>query len=141
MVALQPPTGLLSKYTAVLWHRGIARRHCRSAGRGYLIVDPVVGWVFARRNVTPTLERALRKVLDDWIEWDGNAGFIDDIGFRGTRVRTFNNETVTVPNTELATIPVTNRMSNETLRIAYSFGVGYGDDLSGELTVHEPPHS
>jgi small-conductance mechanosensitive channel len=97
--------------------------------------------VFARWNVTPTLERALRKVLDDWIEWDGNAGFIDDIGFRGTRVRTFNNETVTVPNTELATIPVTNRMSNETLRIAYSFGVGYGDDLSGELTVHEPPHS
>jgi small-conductance mechanosensitive channel len=67
--------------------------------------------------------------IDDWIEWDDRAGFIEDIGFRVTRVRTFNNETVTVPNTELATTAVTNRMSNEQLRIAYPFGIGYGDDI------------
>jgi small-conductance mechanosensitive channel len=67
--------------------------------------------------------------IDDWIEWDDRAGFIEDIGFRVTRVRTFNNETVTVPNTELATTAVTNRMSNERLRIAYPFGIGYADDI------------
>jgi small-conductance mechanosensitive channel len=67
--------------------------------------------------------------IDDWIEWDDQAGFIEDIGFRVTRVRTFNNETVTVPNTELATTAVTNRMSTEQLRIAYPFGIGYGDDI------------
>ncbi|QLH82818.1 mechanosensitive ion channel family protein [Halosimplex pelagicum] len=67
--------------------------------------------------------------IDDWIEWDGRAGFIEDIGFRVTRVRTFDNETVTVPNTELATTAVTNRMSNEQLRISYSFGIGYADDI------------
>jgi len=67
--------------------------------------------------------------IDDWIEWDGNVGFIDDIGFRVTRVRTFDNETVTVPNTDLATNAVTNRMSNDTLRISTTFGIGYGDDI------------
>ncbi len=65
--------------------------------------------------------------IDDWIEWGDKSGFIDDIGFRVTRIRTFNNETVTVPNTELATTPVTNRMSNDRLCISHAFGVGYGD--------------
>lgn len=65
--------------------------------------------------------------IDDRIEWGDKSGFIDDIGFRVTRIRTFNNETVTVPNTELATTPVTNRMSNDRLRISHAFGVGYGD--------------
>ncbi|WP_128905807.1 mechanosensitive ion channel family protein [Halorubrum amylolyticum] len=67
--------------------------------------------------------------IHDWIEWDGNAGFIDDIGFRVTRIRTFDNETITVPNTDLATNAVTNRMSNDTLRISTTFGIGYGDDI------------
>ena len=67
--------------------------------------------------------------IDDWIEWNGNAGFIDDIGFRVTRIRTFDNETITVPNTELATNAVTNRMSNDTLRISATFGIGYADDI------------
>jgi len=67
--------------------------------------------------------------IDDWIEWGDNAGFIDDIGFRVTRIRTFDNETITVPNTELATNAVTNRMSNDTLRISYVFGIGYADDI------------
>jgi small-conductance mechanosensitive channel len=73
--------------------------------------------------------------IDDWIEWDDNAGFIHDIGFRVTRIRTFDNETITVPNTELATKPVTNRMSNDELRISYTFGVGYTDDLDAATRI------
>jgi len=73
--------------------------------------------------------------IDDWIEWDDRAGFIDDIGFRVTRIRTFDNETITVPNTELATTPVTNRMSNERLRISYPFGIGYADDLDAAMRI------
>jgi len=42
---------------------------------------------------------------------------------------------VTVPNTELATSAVTNRMSNERLRISYVFGVGYGDDLDEAVDI------
>jgi len=67
--------------------------------------------------------------IGDWIEWGGNAGFIDDIGFRVTRIQTFDNETITVPNTQLATNAVTNRMSNDTLRISATFGIGYADSI------------
>ena len=73
--------------------------------------------------------------IGDWIEWDDKAGFIDDIGFRVTRVRTFDNETITVPNTVLATTPVTNRMSNETLRISYTVGIGYADDIDASTRI------
>jgi small-conductance mechanosensitive channel len=73
--------------------------------------------------------------IDDWIEWNDNAGFIDDIGFRVTRIRTFDNETITVPNTELATNAVTNRMSNDTLRISYTFGIGYADDVDAATRI------
>jgi len=67
--------------------------------------------------------------IGDWIEWDGRAGVIDDISFRVTRVRTFDNEVVTVPNTQLATDAVVNRTSSDALRLSCGFGVGYGDDL------------
>lgn len=67
--------------------------------------------------------------IDDWIEWDDKAGFISDIGFRVTRIKTFDNETVTVPNTVLATTPVTNRMSNDTLRISYTIDIEYDDSI------------
>jgi small-conductance mechanosensitive channel len=73
--------------------------------------------------------------IDDWIEWNDRAGFIEDIGFRVTRIRTFDNETITVPNTELATTAVTNRMSNERLRISYSVGIGYGDDVTETVRI------
>lgn len=67
--------------------------------------------------------------IDDWIEWDDQAGIIEDIGFRTTRVRTFDNELVTVPNTTLATTAVKNRMSKDALRVSYAVGIGYGDDI------------
>jgi len=52
-----------------------------------------------------------------------------------TRIRTFDNETITVPNTELATNAVTNRMSNEKLRITYPFGIGYTDDIEEAVDI------
>lgn len=67
--------------------------------------------------------------IGDWIEWCDNVGVIDDISFRVTRIRTFDNEVMTVPNSDLATNAVTNRMGNDTLRITCEFGVGYGADL------------
>ncbi|WP_348608881.1 mechanosensitive ion channel family protein [Halobaculum rarum] len=67
--------------------------------------------------------------IGDWIEWEDQVGVIDDISFRVTRIRTFANEVVTVPNSQLATNAVTNRMGNETLRISCEFGVEYGADL------------
>jgi len=73
--------------------------------------------------------------IDDWIEWEGNAGYIDDIGFRSTRVRTFDNEVISVPNTQLVTTAVTNRMRKDRLRISYTFGIGYGDDIDATAEI------
>ena len=67
--------------------------------------------------------------IGDWIEWDEHVGVIEDISFRTTRIRTFDNELVTVPNTELATSVVTNRMSGDILRVTAEFGIEYGADL------------
>ncbi|MFB6240397.1 MAG: mechanosensitive ion channel family protein, partial [Gemmatimonadota bacterium] len=41
--------------------------------------------------------------IGDWIEWDGGSysGIVEDISLRVTRVRTFDNELLTVPNSQL----------------------------------------
>lgn len=197
MVESQLLTELIPKYTRLLGQVG---EFLFVAGVLYLpgryVVKPAIRWVFTRRDLEPTIERTIEKLIgvgivgsaliigawaagftaflggsalivaavtlavgfaaqdvlsnfvagvfivqdknfniDDWIEWNGNAGFIDDIGFRVTRIRTFDNETVTVPNTELATNAVTNRMSNDTLRISYTFGIGYTDSIDDATRI------
>ena len=71
--------------------------------------------------------------VGDWIEWDGNAGRVEDIDLRVSRVRTFDNERVTVPNGDLANNAVTNPVAYETLRQKFVFGIGYDDDI-GQAT-------
>ena len=67
--------------------------------------------------------------VGDWIEWDGNAGRVEDIDLRVSRVRTFDNERVTVPNGDLANNAVTNPVAYDTLRQKFVFGIGYEDDI------------
>ena len=73
--------------------------------------------------------------IGDWVEWDGNAGIVEDISFRVSRVRTFNNELITVPNSDLTNTAVTNPVAKDTLRIPFTFGVGYDDDLDHAKSV------
>ncbi|KDS90344.1 mechanosensitive ion channel protein [Halorubrum saccharovorum] len=68
--------------------------------------------------------------VGDWIEWNGNAGRVEDIDLRVSRVRTFDNERVTVPNGDLANNAVTNPVAYETLRQKFVFGIGYEDDIA-----------
>jgi len=67
--------------------------------------------------------------VGDWIEWDDNAGRVEDIDLRVSRVRTFDNERVTVPNGELANNAITNPVAYDTLRQRFVFGIGYDDDI------------
>ncbi len=67
--------------------------------------------------------------VGDWIEWDGNSGRVEDIDLRVSRVRTFDNEVVTVPNGDLANNAVTNPVAYDTLRQKFVFGIGYDDDI------------
>ena len=72
-------------------------------------------------------ERPFR--IGDWIEWDGNAGVVEDINPRVTRVRTFDNELLTVPNANLTDEVVKNPVAHDRLRMKFTFGIGYGDDV------------
>ena len=95
---------------------------------------------FATRDVASNLVSGAFIVADpkinvgDWIEWKDSSGVIEDISFRVTRVRTFNNELISVPNAELATNAVTNPVARNTLRIAYEFFVADDSDLA-EVTA------
>lgn len=105
---------------------------------------------FATRDVASNLASGAFIVADptinvgDWIEWKDNSGVIEDISFRVTRVRTFDNELLSVPNAELATNAVTTPVARNTLRIAHVFYVADDSDidqvrsiLRSEARAHE----
>jgi small conductance mechanosensitive channel len=77
--------------------------------------------------------------IGDWIEWDGNAGVVEDISLRVTRVRTFDNELLTVPNSDLTNGVIKNPVAKEQLRLKFLFGIGYDDDIdaASEIIVEE----
>jgi len=65
----------------------------------------------------------------DWIEWGSNQGFVEDISLRVTRVRTFDNEHLTVPNSQLTDDVIKNYDRNGTLRLKFTFRIGFQDDI------------
>jgi small-conductance mechanosensitive channel len=77
--------------------------------------------------------------IGDWIQWDGNSGVVEDISFRVTRVRTFDNELLTVPNSQLTDGVIKNPVAKDKLRLQVPFGIGYDDDTekATEIIVEE----
>jgi small conductance mechanosensitive channel len=67
--------------------------------------------------------------IGDWIEWDDYAGVVEDISLRVSRVRTFDNELLTVPNSNLTDGVIKNPVAKEQLRMKFVFGIGYEDDI------------
>ncbi len=67
--------------------------------------------------------------IGDWIEWDGNSGVVEDISLRVSRVRTFDNELLTVPNSNLTDGVIKNPVAKDQLRLKFVFGIGYDDDI------------
>ena len=81
--------------------------------------------------------------IGDWIEWQGNSGVVEDISFRVTRVRTFDNELLTVPNHTLTSDVVKNPVAKKTLRLKFVFGIDYDDDVdkATDIIVEEAEKS
>ncbi|MFB6094166.1 MAG: mechanosensitive ion channel family protein [Halanaeroarchaeum sp.] len=77
--------------------------------------------------------------IGDWIEWNGNEGVVEDISLRVTRVRTFDNELLTVPNSVLTGGVIKNPVAKDRLRLQFLFGIGYDDDIdrATEIIVEE----
>ena len=69
--------------------------------------------------------------IGDWIEWESGTygGVVEDISLRVTRVRTFDNELLTVPNSQLTDGVIKNPVAKGTLRLKFVFGIGYDDDV------------
>lgn len=67
--------------------------------------------------------------IGDWIEWDENSGIVEDISLRVTRIRTFDNELLTVPNSNLTDGVIKNPVAKDQLRLKFTFGIGYDDDI------------
>jgi small-conductance mechanosensitive channel len=77
--------------------------------------------------------------IGDWIEWNGNSGVVEDISLRVTRVRTFDNELLTVPNGVLMADVIKNPVAKDELRLKFVFGIGYDDDIekATEIIIEE----
>ena len=100
---------------------------------------------FALQNVIQNFVAGVFIYLDEpfrighWIEWDGRVGVVEDIRLRTTRVRTFDNELLTVPNSELTNNVVKNPVANDTIRQRFSVGIGFEDDVreASEYMIEE----
>ncbi len=71
--------------------------------------------------------------VGDWIEWPGGSGTVEAVDFRVTRIRTPDNETVSVPNTELTTNAITRPYGRDTYRITEQVYVAYYEDTERAL--------
>lgn len=60
----------------------------------------------------------------------GEVGIVDDMGLRSTKLRTFDNEIITLPNGQLANSRILNyAQPNMEARVVVDFGVGYDSNI------------
>ncbi|PPT91162.1 mechanosensitive ion channel protein MscS [Xanthomonas theicola] len=72
----------------------------------------------------------LRPMRDgDHVVVAGQEGVVDEIRIFQTRIRTFDERMVTLPNSTITTAPIVNYSTLPTRRLEITVGVGYGDDL------------
>jgi len=63
--------------------------------------------------------------IGDWIEMDDVEGTVEEVGLRTTRVRTFANSLLTVPNSQFTTKTINNWSRMQKRRIKMTVGVTY----------------
>jgi len=92
-----------------------------------LALQPLLGNFFAGTQIVS--DRVVQ--VGDYIEMDnGTRGYISDIGWRSTRIRTVYNNLVIIPNSRLADSIVTNYQNPSTaMGITVNAGVSYSSDL------------
>ena len=73
--------------------------------------------------------------VGDYIEWNGNGGIVRDIDLRVTKLDTFDNEQLTVPNGDLAGSVVKNPVANDTRRVSFDFGIDYEADIEHARSI------
>ncbi|WP_162846781.1 mechanosensitive ion channel domain-containing protein [Marinicella litoralis] len=96
-----------------------------------------VGIGFGLKNIVSNFVSGLILLFErpvtrgDWVEVGGTVGLIEKVKIRATRIRTFDNAEILVPNSELLSHHVTNwTLSNSIGRITIKIGVAYGSDVN-----------
>ncbi|MDT0686264.1 mechanosensitive ion channel family protein [Autumnicola psychrophila] len=67
--------------------------------------------------------------IGDWIEAQGVSGSVVEISLFYTKLNTFGNQRVVIPNGELSNDNITNYSHNETRRENLTFGISYDNDI------------
>jgi MscS family membrane protein len=102
-------------------------------------------------GVSMIIDKAVK--VDDVVELEGGVfGTVTDVGLRSTRIRTFDNEMVVMPNGKLADMRIVNHLQPDArTRGTVLFGVAYGSDVEAvkkivkvaastvEEVIDEPP--
>ncbi|MFC6835134.1 mechanosensitive ion channel family protein [Halomarina ordinaria] len=96
---------------------------------GFALRDLIANFV---AGVFIYVDRPFR--IGHWIEWPSSGdlpsqGIVTDISLRVTRIQTFDNEIITVPNAKLTENEILNPTARDRLRISFTFGIGYEDDI------------
>lgn len=68
--------------------------------------------------------------VGDKVKIDNDTGIIEDIGLRSSKLRTYDNELIIIPNNQLANTKIMNYVQpNSFHRAVVKFGVEYGNDI------------
>lgn len=67
--------------------------------------------------------------VGDYVEAGGTAGIVEDIGIFTTQMRTPDNKTIIIPNSEITSNLITNYSTKPTRRVDMVFGIDYEDDI------------
>jgi len=73
--------------------------------------------------------------VGDWIDAQGYSGTVDSIQIFNTILKTPDNKTIIIPNGGLSTSAMVNYSTEETRRLDWTFGIGYGDNIEEARTI------
>jgi MscS family membrane protein len=68
--------------------------------------------------------------IGDWIKSDSGEGTVEDISFRSTKIRTFSNAIITVPNSKLSNESITNWTKMQKRRITFNIAITYNTPIN-----------
>jgi small-conductance mechanosensitive channel len=75
--------------------------------------------------------------VGDWIEVEEYEGIVRDVTIVNTKIRTFDDEHVLIPNDHITNSPFVNRSRNDRLRIDVEVATDYGADLDRAIEAAE----
>ena len=73
----------------------------------------------------------------DYIQVGGSSGFVDEMSVVSTRIRTFDNQIIVVPNSKIWGDVITNVSASDERRVDLVFGIAYSDNAEQAILVLE----